>query len=52
MNLQIASDQFASLKGPFLRAVWGCLSFAAVVGSLSIALGATTNVAVVGFAYN
>jgi len=52
MNLQIASDQFASLKGPFLRAVWGCLSFAAVVGSLSSALGATTNVAVIGFAYN
>jgi plastocyanin len=48
MDLQIAAQQFGPSKWPFIRTIRGCLSIAVVVGSLASALGATTNIVVVG----
>jgi plastocyanin len=48
MSLQTVLKQLASFKRPFPASVRRCLLLGIVVGSLSSALGATTNVVVVG----
>jgi len=56
MKTQSLSNRFVSLKRHFFKHILQCLSLAMVVGGLSSAFGATTNVVVVGtfpnYAYN